>query len=66
MSTDLSFNAAMDEETARAELYGLIAELFYTPIRTSLLAQLRLAPTEAPEPGSFLEEPWRQVPPPFY
>lgn len=61
MSTELPLNAALDEETARAELYGLIAELFYTPVRASLLSQLRLAPTEAPEPGSFLEEPWRQL-----
>lgn len=61
MSSELPSNAALDEETARAELYGLIAELFYTPVRASLLSQLRLAPTEAPEPGSFLEEPWRQL-----
>lgn len=54
-------NAALDEETARAELYGLIAELFYTPVRPTLLSELRLAPTEAPEPGGFLEEPWRQL-----
>ena len=61
MSQDLRMTAALDEETARAELYGVIAELFYTPLRPELLAQLRLAPTEAPEPGSFLEEPWRQL-----
>jgi TorA maturation chaperone TorD len=61
MSHDLRLSAALDEETARAELYGVIAELFYTPVRPELLAQLRLAPTEAPEPGSFLEEPWRQL-----
>ena len=60
MSQDLRMTSALDEETARAELYGVIAELFYTPVRPELLAQLRLAPTEAPEPGSFLEEPWRQ------
>ncbi|MEY4363435.1 MAG: hypothetical protein RLZZ24_787 [Pseudomonadota bacterium] len=61
MSTELPHNAALDEETARAELYGLIAELFYTPVRAPLLAQLRMAVTESPEPGGFLEEPWRQL-----
>jgi TorA maturation chaperone TorD len=61
MSHDLPLTAALDEETARAELYGVIAELFYQPLRTALLAQLRLAPTEAPEAGGFLEEPWRQL-----
>ena len=61
MSHDLPLSRALDEETARAELYGLIAELFYPPLRAELLAQLRLAPTQAPEAGSFLEEPWRQL-----
>nr|WP_315229578.1 molecular chaperone TorD family protein [uncultured Limnohabitans sp.] len=53
--------SALDEETARAELYGLIAELFYAPARPDMLAQLRVAPTEAPTAGGFLEEPWRQL-----
>ena len=53
--------SALDEETARAELYGLIAELFYAPARPEMLAQLRVAPTEAPTAGGFLEEPWRQL-----
>lgn len=61
MSHDLPLTAAWDEETARAELYGVIAELFYHPLRPELLAQLRLAPTQAPESGGFLEEPWRQL-----
>lgn len=61
MSHDLPLTAALDEETARAELYGVIAELFYQPLRAELLAQLRLAPTEGPESGGFLEEPWRQL-----
>lgn len=58
---DLPLSAAMDEETARAELYGVISELFYSTQRPDLLAQLRLAPTEAPQSGAFLEEPWRQL-----
>ena len=53
--------SALDEETARAELYGLISELFYAPPRAELLAQLRVAATEAPAAGGFLEEPWRQL-----
>jgi hypothetical protein len=27
-------SSALDEETARAELYGVIAELFYAPSRS--------------------------------
>ena len=61
MSDDLPLTSALDEETARAELYGVISELFYAPLRAELLGQLRLAPTEAPQSGSFLEEPWRQL-----
>ncbi len=59
--TDLHLSSALDEETARAELYGLISELFYAPARPELLAQLRLAPTDAPTSGGFLEETWRQL-----
>lgn len=54
-------SSALDEETARAELYGVIAELFYRPRREGLLAQLRLAPTQAPQAGAYLEEPWRDL-----
>ena len=39
-------STALDEETARAELYGLIAELFYAPPTPALLAQLRVAATQ--------------------
>ena len=59
--TEPHLSSALDEETARAELYGLIAELFYAPARPELLAQLRVAATEAPPAGGFLEEPWRQL-----
>ena len=54
-------SSALDEETARAELYGLLATLFYAPPEAALLAQLRVAPTEAPTAGGFLEEPWRAL-----
>ncbi|PIT78823.1 molecular chaperone [Limnohabitans sp. B9-3] len=59
--TEPHLSSALDEETARAELYGLMAELFYAPARPEMLAQLRVAPTEAPAAGGFLEEPWRQL-----
>jgi len=59
--TEPHLSSALDEETARAELYGLISELFYAPARPELLAQLRVAATDAPTAGGFLEEPWRQL-----
>ena len=52
-------SSALDEETARAELYGVLAQLFYAAPAPELLANLRLAVTEAPAAGGFLEEPWR-------
>ena len=51
----------LDEETARAEVYGLLAALYYAPPGASLWEQLRVAVTEAPSEGGFLEEPWRGV-----
>lgn len=61
MSTELQRSSALDEEVARAEMYGLLATLFYQPPDTDLLAQLQAAVTEAPEQGAFLEEPWREL-----
>ena len=58
---DLPKTSALDEDTARAELYGLISELFYAPPRAELLAQLRVAAMVAPTEGGFLEEPWREL-----
>lgn len=52
-------SSALDEELARAELYGLLALLYYAPPPVELLAQLRVAATEAPAAGAHLEEPWR-------
>lgn len=54
-------SSALDEETARAELYGLLAALYYGPPTPALLEQLRVAVTEAPAAGGFLEEPWREL-----
>ncbi len=45
------------EELARAEVYGLLAQLFYAPPGDELHAQLRVAVTEAPVRGAFLERP---------
>jgi TorA maturation chaperone TorD len=53
--------STLDEETARAEVYGLLAALYYAPPSADLLAQLRVAVTEAPAKGGFLEESWGQV-----
>jgi TorA maturation chaperone TorD len=60
MNEPIPVSSSLDEETARAEVYGLLAALFYAPPTPELLAQLRVAVTEAPAPGGFLEEPWRQ------
>ncbi|WP_332815901.1 TorD/DmsD family molecular chaperone [Ramlibacter sp.] len=59
MSEALPVSSALDEETARAEVYGLLAQLWYAPPGADLLARLQVAVTEAPAAGAFLEEPWR-------
>ena len=61
MSSELPRSTALDEEIARAEMYGLLATLFYQPPSEDLLAQLQAAVTEAPQEGGFLEEPWRDL-----
>jgi TorA maturation chaperone TorD len=53
--------STLDEETARAEVYGLLAALYYAPPSADLLSQLRVAVTEAPVQGGFLEESWGAV-----
>jgi TorA maturation chaperone TorD len=53
--------SALDEETARAEIYGLLSQLYYAPPTAELLADLRVAVTDAPVQGGFLEEPWRAL-----
>jgi TorA maturation chaperone TorD len=54
-------SSALDEETARSELYGLLALMYYAPPATEVIAQLRVAATDAPAAGAFLEEPWRAL-----
>ena len=54
-------NDGLDEEIGRAEVYGLLAQLYQAPPAPELLANLRVAATEAPVAGAFLEEPFRQL-----
>lgn len=61
LSLNLAGSSALDEETARAELYGLLAQLYYARPAPETLAALRVAVTEAPAAGGFLQEPWQQL-----
>lgn len=61
LSLNLAGGSALDEETARAELYGLLAQLYYARPAPDTLAALRVAVTEAPAAGGFLQEPWQQL-----
>jgi len=59
MNQPLQFSTPDDrEELARAEVYGLLAQLFYAPPTLELYEQLQVAPTVAPAPGGFLEASW--------
>jgi TorA maturation chaperone TorD len=53
------------EEQARAELYGIIARLFYAPPDAQLLSELRcrpqIAPAEPGSPESALAAAWRNL-----
>lgn len=49
------------EEIQRAEIYGLLAVLFIAAPSAELIGQLRLAPTEAPAAGGFLESSWSEL-----
>lgn len=55
--------AAADDsdELARAEVYGLLAALYYAPPEPALYEQLRVAVTEAPSRGAFLESSWGEL-----
>lgn len=61
MSERFPATSALDEELARAEVYGLLARLWFAAPDGDLLAALQVAVTEAPAAGAFLEEPWRQL-----
>ncbi len=49
------------EELARAELYGLLAGLWLAPPDAGLLAQFKVAVTQAEEPGAALQPPWEAL-----
>ena len=53
--------STLDEETARAEIYGLLAALFYSAPTPELLDNLRAAVTQAPAAGALLEASWGDV-----
>lgn len=53
--------STLDEETARAEVYGLLAALYYAPPPAALLDNLRVAVTEAPAAGALLEASWAEL-----
>lgn len=57
----LSGSGTLDEEIARAEVYGLLSRLWYAPPDAELRAALEVAVTEAPAAGAYLEEPWRAL-----
>ena len=61
ITSSISTSSALDEETARAEVYGLLAQLYYAPPSPQVMSALRVAVTEAPVAGAFLEEPWREL-----
>ena len=54
-------SAAFDEETARAEVYGLLAALFYSAPTEAFYANLRVTVTESPAPGAVLEAAWAEL-----
>jgi TorA maturation chaperone TorD len=53
--------ATGEEELARAELYGLLAQLWMAPPDDALLQRFKLAVTQAPESGGHLEAPWQTL-----
>jgi TorA maturation chaperone TorD len=62
MNQPLRFSTADDsEELARAEVYGLLSQLFYAAPSKELYEQLQVAATVAPAPGAFLESSWTDL-----
>lgn len=59
----MSFSSAADdgEELARAEVYGLLANLLHAPPDESVYVALQVAVTEAPSRGAFLERSWSEL-----
>ena len=61
MQPAILVSSTLDEETARAEIYGVLAALFYAAPTQALLESLRLAVTEAPAAGALLEASWTEL-----
>jgi len=62
MTTPIAFASPGDaEELARAELYGLLAQLWLAPPDADLMQQFDVAVTQAPESGALLEDPWQAL-----
>lgn len=53
--------STLDEETARAEVYGLLAALYYAAPSAELYDNLRVAVTAAPAEGALLESSWGEL-----
>jgi TorA maturation chaperone TorD len=53
--------STLDEETARAEVYGLLAALYYAAPSAELHQNLCVAVTEAPAAGALLESSWGEL-----
>lgn len=51
----------LDEETARAEVYGLLAALYYAAPSQALYDNLKVAVTQAPAAGALLESSWTEL-----
>ena len=54
-------SSGLDEETARAEVYGLLAALYYAAPSAELHGNIRVAVTEAPAAGAVLESSWQEL-----
>lgn len=54
-------SVSLDEETARAEVYGLLAALYYAAPSAELHDNLRVAVTQTPAPGAVLESSWADL-----
>ena len=61
MKTAMLSDEAMDDELARAEVYGLLAALFQAARAPELYAQLQVAATQAPVAGAFLEHSFSEL-----
>ena len=53
--------SSLDEETARAELYGLLSALYYAAPTEAMYQGLKVAATQAPAPGALLESSWTDL-----